>query len=206
MPGKGLCYPRQFLEIVKAKFPMISYADLWTLAGVVSLEAMGGPRVNWKAGRVDKIASKVTAKDIPPNGRLPDAAQGTKHLRDVFYRMGFNDQDIVALSGAHALGRCHPDRSGYDGPWTYTPTRFSNQYFKLLKSLKWVKKVWDGPEQFVDSETKELMMLPTDLALLDDPDMKKYVDIYANDKEAFFKDFALAFGKLIELGVTRARI
>ena len=30
--------------------------------------------------------------------------------------MGFNDQDIVALSGAHALGRCHRDRSGFEGP------------------------------------------------------------------------------------------
>ncbi len=30
------------------------------------------------------------------------SAQG---LRDVFYRMGFNDKEIVALSGAHALGR-----------------------------------------------------------------------------------------------------
>lgn len=28
-----------------------------------------------------------------------------KGLRDVFYRMGFNDREIVALSGAHALGR-----------------------------------------------------------------------------------------------------
>ena len=26
-------------------------------------------------------------------------------LREVFGRMGFNDQEIVALSGAHALGR-----------------------------------------------------------------------------------------------------
>jgi len=25
-------------------------------------------------------------------------------------RQGFNDQEIVALSGAHALGRCHTDR------------------------------------------------------------------------------------------------
>ena len=32
--------------------------------------------------------------------------------------MGFNDQEIVALSGAHTLGRCHTDRSGFDGPWT----------------------------------------------------------------------------------------
>jgi Peroxidase len=26
-------------------------------------------------------------------------------LREVFGRMGFNDQEIVALSGAHAIGR-----------------------------------------------------------------------------------------------------
>lgn len=28
----------------------------------------------------------------------------------------------VALSGAHALGRCHTDRSGFDGPWQYSPS------------------------------------------------------------------------------------
>lgn len=48
---------------------------------------------------------------VPPGGRLPAADKGNpmataKGLRDVFYRMGFNDRDIVALSGAHALGRC----------------------------------------------------------------------------------------------------
>jgi catalase (peroxidase I) len=44
---------------------------------------------------------------VPPNGRLPDASQGAQHLRDVFGRMGFNDREIVALSGGHTLGRCH---------------------------------------------------------------------------------------------------
>ena len=34
------------------------------------------------------------------------------HCTDVPWQ-GFNDQEIVALSGAHALGRCHTDRSGY---------------------------------------------------------------------------------------------
>jgi peroxiredoxin len=29
----------------------------------------------------------------------------------------------VALSGAHNLGRCHADRSGFDGPWVVNPTR-----------------------------------------------------------------------------------
>lgn len=41
-------------------------------------------------------------------------------------------QEIVALSGAHALGRCHTSRSGYDGPWTNSPITFSNLYFKVL--------------------------------------------------------------------------
>lgn len=36
--------------------------------------------------------------------------------------MGFNDREIVALLGAHALGRCHTDRSGYWGPWTFAGT------------------------------------------------------------------------------------
>ena len=39
-------------------------------------------------------------------------------MRDIFYRMGFNDQEIVALIGAHTLGECHKDRSGFVGPWT----------------------------------------------------------------------------------------
>ncbi|KAG9306030.1 hypothetical protein G9A89_002027 [Geosiphon pyriformis] len=119
----GLERAREFLEPVKKKFPWISYADLWTIAGVVAIEAMGGPVVPWKPGRTDKTKES----ECPSNGRLPDAAHTQQHVRDVFYRMGFNDQEIVALIGAHSIGRCHKDRSGYDGPWTYTPTRFSNQ-------------------------------------------------------------------------------
>lgn len=52
--------------------------------------------------------------------------------------MGFNDQEIVALSGAHALGRCHTDRSGFTGPWTFSPTTLTNDYYKLLFSETFV--------------------------------------------------------------------
>ena len=68
---------------------------------------------------------------MTPDGRLPDAKQGHDHLRDIFYRMGFVDREIVALSGAHALGRAHPDRSGFDGPWTKEPLVFDNTYFTV---------------------------------------------------------------------------
>ena len=57
--------------------------------------------------------------------------------------MGFDDREIVTLSGAHALGRCHTDRSGYSGPWTFSPTVVTNDYFKLLLEEKWQwKKVY----------------------------------------------------------------
>lgn len=44
---------------------------------------------------------------VTPDGRLPNADVGEPgvdksdgdHLRDIFYRMGFGDQEIVALSG-----------------------------------------------------------------------------------------------------------
>lgn len=45
------------------------------------------------------------------------------------------------------------------------------------------------------------MMLPSDMALVKDKSFKKYVDIYAKDNDAFFKDFAAVVTKLFELGV-----
>ena len=153
------------LEPVHTKYPDISYADLYTLAGATALEA-AGLKVPWKAGRVDQPVAAVT-----PDGRLPAADKGApsdtiKALKfDVFYRMGFNDQEIVALSGAHALGRCHPDASGYSGPWTPTPTKLTTGYYNLLLSAPWTLKEWDGPMQFEDPSGK-LMMLPSDIALL----------------------------------------
>ena len=104
---------------------------------------MGGPEIPFRFGRVDETDGKKS----PPDGRLPDADKGNgpdaglaQHLRDIFYRMGFNDQEIVALSGAHALGRVHEDASGYWGPWTRAETSFSNEYFRLLLEEKWTVK------------------------------------------------------------------
>ena len=38
------------LEPIKVKYSWISYGDLWTLAGVVAIEAMDGPKVVWRPG------------------------------------------------------------------------------------------------------------------------------------------------------------
>ena len=58
--------------------------------------------------------------------------------------MGFNDAEIVALSGGHTLGGCHADRSGWAGPWTDTPLAFDNRYFRLLLECDWKRTTLKG--------------------------------------------------------------
>ena len=47
---------------------------------------------------------------VPP---FPDNAPSADvHIRNCFYRMGYSTRDIVALCGAHTIGRAFKDRSG----------------------------------------------------------------------------------------------
>ncbi|CAL9102666.1 probable L-ascorbate peroxidase 4, peroxisomal [Musa acuminata AAA Group] len=178
----GLEIAIDLLEPVKVKHPKITYADLYQLAGVVAVEITGGPTVPFAPGRKDSSV-------CPEEGRLPDANQGVSHLRDVFYRMGLSDKDIVALSGGHTLGRAHRERSGFLGAWTKDPLKFDNSYFAEL----------------VKGEKEGLLQLPTDKALLDDPVLRDYVVLYAVDEDKFFEDYAESHKKLSELGFTPPR-
>lgn len=201
----GLGIARAMLEPVKAKHPHLSYADLWVFASKVAIEEMGGPVIPFTPGRTDDHKGTTV-----PDGRLPNADMGCPkdtitHIRGVFEKYGFGDEGLVTLSGAHALGRCHEDASGYWGPWTNAETTFSNEYFRLLIEEKWTLKKthkgkpWTGPEQY-ENPDGSLMMLPSDIALIQDPELKKIVVAFANDEELFFKKFAEYYGKLVSNG------
>jgi len=193
----GLSIVRDLLLPIKNNHPEITHADLYAVAGAVAVEFLGGPKVPVNFGRTDF----ADASRCPANGRLPDASKGADHLRAVFgQRMGFTDREIVALSGAHTLGRCHRVRSGFDGPWTTHPLRFDNEYFQNLINLEWKPRNWKGPLQFEDTKTGKLMMLPTDMALVQDKKFKEYVVAYAKDEKLWFRDFAAAYAKLLALG------
>jgi len=101
----GLHIARELMEKIKIEFNWITHGDLWTLGGVcavqvcsiairfminiiynlwVPLQEMAGPPIPWRPGRIDGFAAQAT-----PDGRLPDASQGSDHLRTIFYRMGY---------------------------------------------------------------------------------------------------------------------
>lgn len=181
---------------------LLSHADLWTLAANIAIQAMSGPFIRTRFGRKDAASSADSVESQV--GRLPDGDKGVDHLRDIFYPKGFSDKDIVALSGAHTVGSCHLDRSGFDGPWTQTPLMFDNSYFKdLLKKTYVDEKTSAGNPQFRDPSTGTIM-LKSDIALLEDPAFKEYVEKYANDKQAYFDDFASAWVRLQENGYDTA--
>ncbi|MBA0597365.1 hypothetical protein Gorai_007172, partial [Gossypium raimondii] len=180
----GLVNALSLIQPIKDKYSDVTFADLFQLASATAIEEAGGPKIPMKYGRVDVSGPN----ECPEEGRLPGKYQCIRlclclettnliaflccldagppspadHLREVFYRMGLNDKEIVALSGAHTLGRSRPERSGWgkpetkytkDGPgtpggqsWTVQWLKFDNSYFKDIKAKR----------------DEDLLVLPTD--------------------------------------------
>jgi len=159
----------------------------------------GGPEIPTRFGRID-ATSAADGVDAP-DGRLPDGDKGIDHLRDIFHPKGFDDKDIVALSGAHTVGKCHVDRSGFDGPWTEDILKFDNSYFSEMVSKTYEKTTVEatGNPQLAATEGGTIMLI-SDLALLEDDAFKVHVEKYAAEQDAFFADFTPAWVKMQELG------
>merc|ERR1719479_652455 len=130
-----------------------------------------------------------------------------KYLRKAFTRMGANDQLSVALiSGGHSLGRCHPQISGYAGPWQSNPGQFNNVYCQKLLSEDWKivdrnmrdcsgdmitgLKPYGMRRQYVNKGGRgDLMMLVSDMALREDEHFGYWIQAYALDNEKLRADF-----------------
>ena len=194
------------LQQLQSGHSNISLADIITLAGVVAVEQVRGPSVPWRPGRTDSSHSP-----LPPSltSRIPSPRSSPSALQRSFASLSLTPREMVAVTGAHTLGRCHRALSGYDGQWTRRPLRFSADFFRLLSSEKWRPRRWDGPLQYENvrvgadgsEEAGGLMMLPSDMALLARNETRVWVERYAADEQLLRKDFAAAYSKLLELGV-----
>ena len=200
----GLAPAAALLEEIRRMHPRVSIVDIQTFAGVVAVEAMGGPVVPWQPGRKDNsIGSHSMSCPMHKLSDLPEADLGSleataEGLRRTFTKFGLNDREIVALSGAHDVGKCHLENSGYDGWWTREPGTFSNSYFRRLAEVEYVIDSNHSRPQYKGVDD-DLIMLPSDIALASDPEFRKYVVEYARDVDAFYRDFSDAFAKVLKM-------
>ncbi|KAL3928206.1 MAG: hypothetical protein SGPRY_002489 [Prymnesium sp.] len=143
-------------------------------------------------GRIDA----ASAEECAPAGMLPGAHDSVEQIRTAFNRMGFNNGEIVALSGAHTLGRCHPHDSGFSGAWTLDPLSFDNQYFKDLLQKHWAS----NGHSFANTLRDGTIMLDWDVHVGADPSFASWSRAFALDNHLFFQMFSAAFHKMSELG------
>ena len=100
--------------------------------------------------------------------------------------------------------------SGLEGAWTPTPTRWSSSYLNSLFRYDWelIKGpggAWQwtpkdapamAPDAHVQGKKNKIIMLTTDIALIEDPAYREIARRFADDPEAFNRAFARAWYKL----------
>jgi L-ascorbate peroxidase len=163
----------------QACMELLAEANLrWPEVSWADLVAVGGAAAIVKCGGpvIEIGLGRTDAVEPAPAHRLPAGYEGAVMLKAMFARMGLGARELVALSGAHTLG--HFQRR----PFTADPSVFSNTYFVELLAPT------NGA------------LLTTDNALLADPELRAYVELYANDNARFLADFAVAFRRLTWLG------
>lgn len=205
------------LDAIKEKFPCITYADLYTLAGSVVVELAGGPPVAWSPGRVDADGPGPSHPAF--SSRLPDGMFNGAGLAYFMTQWGFSPREAVAvIGGGHSIGGAEPDNSGWKMVFTPSNDKWpepANQYFTMLMNASWVLSETEDTglpfyklaesEKFAgnnlpDAEGKPVGRFPSDMSLRF---MKLYAPVaaeYAADESAFLKDFSMAYEKLLALG------
>jgi L-ascorbate peroxidase len=71
------------------------------------------------------------------------------------------------------------------------PVTFDNTYYKSLQAKPWLNP---------NDPMADMIGLPSDHVLPDDPECRVFIDAYAADQELFFKDFTVAYQQLVNLG------
>ncbi|KXS20078.1 hypothetical protein M427DRAFT_142907 [Gonapodya prolifera JEL478] len=197
----GLIPGLNTLQLIKERYPVISYADLWAFAGAVAVYESGGPAVAYRCGRVDFKVGEFT--DVQNHDRLPQGWSNSSVVREKFSRMGFTDKETVALiGGGHSMGKCKYSTSGFGGAWTDNPFRFTNQFFVLRTSDDTLFHQVTNPNGLTQFNTTDnsKMALPSDHSLIVDPGYGPVIQAYAKNASLFFNDFGAAYAKMSELG------
>ncbi|KAL1820670.1 hypothetical protein ACET3Z_015539 [Daucus carota] len=197
---------------------IVSCADILAVATRNLVSMMGGPYYNVLLGRRDGLVSK--ASRVGDN--LPKAAMSVSKLIKLFAAVGFNTQEMVALTGAHTIGFSHCKEFSSDiyhysksaqsdpsiNPRLAAGLRNACANFTKNPTLAVFNDIM-SPNQFDNMYYKNLPrglgILKSDRALVSDPRTRPFVELYAKDERVFFEAFRKAMEKLSVYGVKNGR-
>lgn len=188
---------------------VVSCSDIVAQATRDLVKMVGGPFYPVRLGRKDSTesdAARVSAS-------LPTPSMTMDQIIEKFTSKGFTVKEMVALTGAHTIGFTHC-KEFIHRIYNFSKTSDADPMMhpKLVQGLRSVCQNYTkdssmaafndvrSPGKFdnvyYQNVMKGLGLLTSDSILAVDPRTKPIVELYANDQQAFFKDFAAAMEKL----------
>ncbi|KAK6146243.1 hypothetical protein DH2020_020112 [Rehmannia glutinosa] len=183
----------------------VSCADILAIAARDSVVLSGGPGWEVQMGRKDSLSASNTAA----NNNIPGPNSDLSTLLSKFQNVGLSLQDLVALSGAHTMGkaRCSTFIGRINSSSISNSPDLNLEY---LQSLQQLCSQSDAnttladldhmtPTTFDNQYYVNLLsgegLLGSDQALVKD-EARGTVESYADDMDAFFEDFKRAMLKM----------
>ncbi|CAJ2640443.1 unnamed protein product [Trifolium pratense] len=183
---------------------VVSYADIVAITARDSVLILGGPFWNVKVGRRDSRTANFTAANT---GVIPPPTSNLTNLISTFQAQGLSAKDMVALSGAHTIGksRCTSFRNHI-----YNDSNIDNTFAKIRQN-NCPKKSGLGdnnlanldfrtPTYFDNNYYKNLIikrgLLHSDQVLFNGGSTDSIVKTYSQNDKAFDSDFVAAMIKM----------
>jgi len=224
----------------------MSRADFWQLAFISAIERLARsingvacdypdcpvinfPDIDFKYGRVDCATSPDTTEVFD----FPGAAMGRDEMFAWFKdHFGFNSTQVVALMGAHTVGRNRQGQSGYNGEFVVDGTStLDNQYYvdMLDDSVTWSsefisrtsKYQWAGGDAAgndygtrLHTDLELVYNIETnddgspqcgddsDVTACEEADTKSDVERYAASNDDWAYDFIMVYTEVMNHGAT----
>ncbi|KAK2440622.1 peroxidase P7 [Trifolium repens] len=199
----------EVIDAIKSKVEaicpgVVSCADIVAITARDSVVILGGPFWNVKVGRRDSRTANFTAANT---GVIPPPTSNLSNLVSTFKAQGLSAKDMVALSGAHTIGksRCTSFRNHI-----YNDSNIDTTFAKI-RQKNCPKKSGSGdnnlanldfrtPTYFDNNYYKNLIikrgLLHSDQVLFNGGSTDSLVKTYSQNDKAFDSDFVAAIIKM----------
>lgn len=146
---------RRYTNLVDSEYDanfqtVMSRADFYALGSIKALETSTTETVDKFTGRSVFALGRSDCSSSPTENVANDFPISTHNLTDTLKyfnaHFGYSANQVVALLGAHTLGRVHFENSGYEGRWVDgngstnlgPASTLKNEYYINLKNRPWI--------------------------------------------------------------------